>query len=244
MKKTFLVIALFLSVAGFGQKGLYFGLGGYMGASGVVNQNTYGHPELDYAIPMSLGYHANIGYNFTEHVGLKMELGLSHLGQKYSDLRTDSATGVDTNFARRVKFNYFSIPVLFRYTGGGKVARFYVAAGPQMMLLLTAEQTYTANGEPYERTVMDKDGNPFVVGDKDIKDRISSFDIMARIDMGVDITLVTNLVLNAGITMGYGFLDVNADAYKLEDYSSNYNASHNYYGGFTVGLNYYLPSKK
>jgi hypothetical protein len=238
MKKTLLALLLFVSVAGLGQKSFYFGVGSYIGSSAIVNQNTYGIPELDYEVPFSYGINLNAGFSFTKTIGIKMEIGNASLGQKYSDTRND------TNFTRDVKLSYLSIPVLFKYNSAGTTARFYILAGPQMMFLIKADQEYLADGEPYERTGQDADGNLFKIGDPDIKDRISSFDLMARIDMGVDITLVKNLVLNAGITMAYGLLDINATAYQIEDYSGNYNPSHNVYGGIGIGICYSIPLKK
>jgi hypothetical protein len=67
---------------------------------------------------------------------------------------------------------------------------------------------------------------------------------MVRIDFGVNISLAENLFMDAGLTMNYGLSDLNASAYRMEDYSGNYNPSHNFYGGITVGLSYRLPLGK
>jgi len=238
MKRSLFLVFLLLSLAGFGQKTFYFGLGGYYGASGVVNQNDYGLPELDYEVPASFGYNANLGYSFTKNIGIKMEIGYARLGQKYSDTR-DSV-----DYTRDVKLGYLTVPVLFKYNSGGKTARFYLLAGLQMGFLMSANQEYLADGVPFDTTVTDINGEPFNVGEKDIKTRLSSFDVMGRLDLGVDITLAENLFLNAGLTMAYGFLDLNADAYRMNDYSGNYSASHNFYGGFNLGISYCIPLKK
>jgi hypothetical protein len=238
MKKTLVLVLLFLSAAGFGQKTFYFGLGGYYGASGVVNQNDYGLPELDYEVPSSYGYNANLGYCFTKNIGIKMEIGYARLGQKYSDTR-DSVF-----YTRDVKLGYLTVPVLFKYNTGGKTARFYLLAGPQMGFLMSAKQEYMADGVPFDTTLSNLNGEAFNAGQEDIKDRFSSFELMARIDLGVDITLVENLVLNVGLTMNYGLLDLNAEAYRLNDYSGNYTPSHNFYGGINMGIVYCLPLQK
>jgi len=241
MKKTIIVLFLLASVAGFSQKGIYFGIGGFAGSSGVVNQNVYGYPELDYEFPFSYGFNANVGFGFTDNLGVIMHIGYAKLGQKYSDLRGDST------FVRNFEMSYLTVPVMFRYTSGGKVARFYASAGPEMAFLLSAEQEYTyqtpSMSEPaqYEEWVLNKDGEAFNVGDPDIEERMTPIDIMARIDVGVNISLMQNLLLDVGLTMNYGLTDLNAPAYRIEDYSGNYNPSHNFYGGITLGLNYRIP---
>jgi hypothetical protein len=244
MKKTVVILFLLASVAGFGQKGLNLGLGGFGGSSGVVNQNVYGYPELDYDFPFSYGFNLNVGYGFTDHLGVVMQIGYAQLGQKYSDTRGD------TSFTRDFSMSYLTIPVMFRYLSGGKAVRFYVAAGPELAFLLSAKQEYmyqTPNmTEPaqYNKFAVNKDGEAFNVGEPDIKDRVTPIDYMVRIDFGVNISLAENLFMDAGLTMNYGLSDLNASAYRMEDYSGNYNPSHNFYGGITVGLSYRLPLGK
>ena len=238
MKRTLLLALILISAAGFGQKTLYIGLGGYYGASGVINQNTYGMAEMDYDIPASYGYNLNIGYNFTKHLGIKLELGYARLGQKYSDV---------INFqdvTRQIKEGYFMVPVLFKYNTAGKVVRFYLLAGPQMAFLMSGEQEYMVNGVQFDTVLTNPvTGETFNAGEPDIKDRLSSMDVMGRIDLGVDITLVKNLFLTVGMTMSYGLLDLNAEDYRIEDVTGNYNPSHNFYGGLNLGLSYCIPFK-
>lgn len=241
MKKIFILLFLSVAVAGFGQKTLYFGLGGMYGLSGVVNQNTYGQPELDYDAHGAYGGNLNIGYNFTKHLGIKVEVGFARLGQKYFDKRGEAPN--DTDFTRKIDLNYLTVPILFKYNTKGKIARFYVLAGPQLGILMGAKQEYLADGVQYDHMASDLDGNAFNVSEPDIKDRLSSFDLMARVDLGADITLVKNLFLNIGITMNYGFMDLNDKPYRMNDFSGNYNKSHNFYGALNMGLNYCIPFK-
>jgi hypothetical protein len=75
-------------------------------------------------------------------------------------------------------------------------------------------------------------------GEADIKDRFNSFDIMARLDFGVEVKLLPNLILNAGLTTAYGLTDINADDYQIDDHTGEYTPSHNFYGGITAGISY------
>lgn len=241
MKRSLIILLVLLTTAVFGQKGFLIGAGAYYGVSGVVNQNTYGEPELDYDVPSSYGVGLNLGFRFSDHLGIRIEAGYARLGQKYFDTRTLPGDTVPANFTRDIKLDYITIPVLFKYNTNGKAARFYLLAGPQIGILMGAKQEYLANGAVYFSDATDLDGNAFQVSEPDIKNRLSSIDLMARIDLGAEFTLVSNLLLNVGITMNYGFLDLNAPAFRMLDYSGNYNGSHNFYGGITLGVSYCIP---
>jgi asparagine synthetase A len=111
-------------------------------------------------------------------------------------------------------------------------------AGPQLNYLLSATQKYLRNDMVDDRIVP---GTLEEVGKETITDRYNSIDIIGRIDLGVDIQLASNLFLNAGMSMGYGFTDINASDWHYPDSDDNYNPSHNVYGGLNVGINYTLP---
>ena len=49
-------------------------------------------------------------------------------------------------------------------------------------------------------------------------------DIYARMDLGIDITLVKHLMIEFGVKLGYGLMDLNATDYRLKDNAGNYNA--------------------
>jgi hypothetical protein len=240
MKKISAAIILMLVLAastGISQN-LYIGAGGTWMSTWVTNQNNYGYSEMDYKTTFGLAGNFNLGYEFNKHIGLKMEIGYAKLGQSYKDQIADSV------YSRIVKLNYLQIPLLFKYRTGGEVARFYLLVGPQFNFLLSANQTYLMNGDADDRTFQDLKNNTHKVSEENIKDRYTSYDIFARIDFGVDITLVKNLILNAGLSMGYGLTDINATDYRIKDTSGNYNPSHNIFGGFNVGLCYSFDFSK
>ncbi|MCX6268480.1 MAG: outer membrane beta-barrel protein, partial [Bacteroidetes bacterium] len=199
MKKTLsaAIIALFfLSGPLMSQKQLYFGLAGTGLGSFITNQNNYGLGfEMDYAATFGGSGNVNVGFDFNNSLGLKLEIGFAKLGQKYADERTLN----DTNYryTRNIKLNYLQIPILFKYRSAGEVVRFYAMAGPQFNLLLSASQTYLKNEEVYNETIENSYwSTPQKVGESTITDRFNSLDIMGRLDLGVDITLASNLFLN------------------------------------------------
>jgi len=241
MKKTFITafVAMLLFAGNVMSQQLYFGLSGTGLSPVITNQNNYGLPfEMDYVFTMGGGGNVNIGYDFNNHLGLKLEVGWAKLGQKYSD------TYYDTLYTRNIKLNYLQIPLLFKFRSGGDVAKFYIMAGPQLNMLLSASQEYLKGGVRYDSIkgwIL-----PVKIGEETITDRFNKIDIMGRIDLGVDIVLSPNLFLNMGITMAYGFTDINAAAYRnpVNNPTYTYNASHNLYGGFNFGINYSIPLGK
>ena len=243
MKKTLsIVIFALLFAAGplMAQKQLYFGVGGTGLTSYITSVNNYGLRFMDYK-QTSFGGKGNvyIGFDFSKHAGLKIEIGYGKLGQ---DLTKDYNVTPDSVFDRSIKLNYLQIPVLFKFRSGGEVARLYLLVGPQFNLLMSGKQTYTLNGSPFTtKSLTNLAGTSFIVGAEDIKERYSSLDIMARFDLGVEISLSKSLLLNAGLSLGYGLLDINATDWRMNNHDGNYNASHTIYGGINVSLNYVLP---
>jgi hypothetical protein len=240
MKKTLSVaIIALLFIAGplMSQKQLYFGLAGTGLSSVITNQNNYGLPfEMDYAFTMGGSGNANIGFDFSNNIGLKLEIGYSILGQKYTD------TYNDTVYSRNIKLNYLQIPLLFKFRTGGDVAKFYLLVGPQLNLLLSASQKYLKQDDIFNENFTPSDWTkPVLIGQETITDRYNSMDIMGRLDIGVDINLAKSLFLNVGLTMAYGFTDINATDWQIKDHTGNYNPSHNIYGGINFGINYVLP---
>jgi hypothetical protein len=238
MKKIYtalVAVLLFACIPAIAQKGLYFGLSGTVQSTWITNQNNYGLPEMDYKMTFGGAGNLNIGYDFTNHLGIKMEIGYEKFGQKYTDSR-DSST-----FDREIRMNYLTIPIMFKYRVGGPIVKFYLAIGPQFNLLMAAKQTYNKDGLPFMEDVDDTiTGSSFKVGNEEIKERFSSSDIYARMDLGLNVMIIKHLMIEAGLKLGYGLMDLNSANYRIKDSSGHYNASHGVFGGITVGINYHL----
>jgi hypothetical protein len=229
---TLILISGFHALA---QKGLYIGIAGSANSVWITNQNNYGLPEMDYTTTFGLGGNINIGYDFNNHIGLKLEFGVNRIGEKYKDTK-----GSDI-YSREVKLNYFNLPILFRYRTGGEIIKFYVAAGPQFNFLRSANQTYILNGKNFADTLTSISGKKFNAGLEDIKDRYNSMDVVARMDLGMNITLVKHLIIDLGLTFGYGLMDINASDYHIGDFSSGvYHPSHSVFGGLTLGAGWHF----
>ncbi len=220
------------------QKQLCFGLSLTGLTSVITNQNNYGLDfELDYVATFGGCGNVNIGFDFNKRVGLKTEIGFTKLGQKYKGTHDGSA------YQRNIRLNYLQIPLMFKYIGKGDAVNFYLMAGPQCNLLLSASQQYLKDGAvfDYYHTLPDS-SQTILVGQQSITGRYNSLDIMGRIDLGAEIRVASNLFLNVGMTMAYGIIDINAPDWQIPDYSSGeYHSSHNIYGGINFGINYMLP---
>jgi hypothetical protein len=246
MKKFFILSLLAFALAGsslFAQKQLYFGVGGTGMSTWFINQNTYDSTILDWDVKSTFSYsvNANIGFDFNKNLGVKLELGYARLGQNYTD-----EFNADTLVTKNISVRYFQLPVLFKFRSSGEVAKFIFAIGPQFEFLMDAKQYIYIND-----VATDDWGNEYVVPGttekvytENIKERFNSMDIMARLDLGVEIVVIKNLFIDAGLSFAYGLTDINADAYQSPGSDGNYNPVHNTYVGFNIGVNYVLPIGK
>jgi hypothetical protein len=237
MKKFFFPLVIsFCLLAGtsVAQKGLYLG-GNFSGLSTwMTNVNDYGAVDMDYVTTFGIGGAVAVGYNFNKNIGLNLQIGYAALGQKLKDDIND------TTYTRNIKMNYLMIPLMFKFTSSGKVARFYFMVGPELGYLLSAKQYLYKEGNEYYDYDPLNHTSPTLISDNVITDRFNSIDIFGRLDFGVDISLIPNLILNAGMTLNYGFTDVNASDYQIKDADGVYNPSHNIAGGLNVGIQYYF----
>jgi len=236
MRKILFITLLFIS-AGImnvsAQKGFNIGIGANYNGTFIINQNIYGgSPELDYKRTTSFAYNLQLGYNFFNWLGIKAEVGMTPMGQSYYN--HDDIPSI----TRDVKLSYVTVPVMAHFSFGGKVFRFYANAGPQFAFLTKATQEYLKNGQPLPKFYNPVTKDSIDVAKTDIKDRYQSMDIMARIDIGLDIIIINHIGINVGLSGAYGLTDINASDWRLKNSSGEYKPSHNAYGGINFGLRY------
>jgi len=235
MKRSLFIAILILFVGIIhvsAQKGFSIGIGGDYNAIFIQNQNTYGQTLWEYDKSLGGAVNLQLGYNFFNWFGLKMEVGYTRMGQNYFDQENNPTV------TRSIKLNYITVPLMIRMSVGGKVLRFYAAAGPQFAFLSSAKQDYLKNGVPLPKFYNPEIHDSIDVSKNDIKDRYSSFDLMARIDLGLDIIFFNRLAFNIGISTAYGLTDINATDWRLKNNKGEYKASHNFYAGLNFGLRY------
>jgi len=218
------------------QKHFSFGIAGTGLTTVITNQNNYGLPfEMSYRPAFSGSCNVNTGFDLSDRYGLRTGIGFARLGQNYKDTYNDTA------YTRNIRLDYLQIPVLFKYTATVKFSNFYAMGGLQFGLLLAATQRYLKNGATYDEPVPGEWPKPELIGEQTITDRYNSLDIMIRADLGAEMNIAENLLLNAAVTLAYGLKDINAPDWKISDHTGQYHASHNIYAGITFGINYLLP---
>lgn len=234
-----LLIVLFISSVSLkAQKGkeLVIGANGALTSVVIMNQNFYGEPEVDYAPKIGYAASFNLGYNFSESLGIMGEIQYSLQGQKYEGKQ--SFGGNTYEVKRDIDLRYLNIPLFFKFSSGDKLVRFRFLVGPQLGILLDATQEYTRSGEKIGTKVYNNDGELFTTDANDIKDRFDKYDFGFAGDVGADFHVSDVLCLTAGLRGNYGFRDINARAYRIDDLDGEYAPSHNVWGGFYFGILY------
>jgi hypothetical protein len=222
------------------QKGkeLVIGANGALTSVSVLYQNFYGEPEVDYAPKIGYAASFNMGYNFTKSLGIMAEAQYSLQGQKYEG--PQNFDGNKWDVLRDIDLRYLNIPLFFKFSSGDKLVRFRFLIGPQVGILLDATQEYLRSGKKIGTSAPDVDGNSFITDVNDIKNRFDKFDFGIAGDVGADFYVSDVLFLTAGMRGNYGFRDINARAYRINDIDGEYSPSHNMWGGLYVGIYYII----
>ena len=144
----FAIILLFVTIPGFGQKGLLVGLGTGLNNVWIVNQNTWGLPQMEYSIDFGYTYGGILGYHISENAGIQIEIRGAQQGQKYEDgqkvLLGDPTLYPTT---REIDLKYIQVPILGKYIGKGDRMKFVGLFGIQIAALRSATQSYEREGD-------------------------------------------------------------------------------------------------
>jgi len=232
MKKIYtLALALVLFIpATYSQKGLSLGLNGAFISSTIINQNTWGNGhEYDYKPTFSGSFGFDIGYNFTDHIGIYSGYWFTNLGQNYDDQYEH------VPWERDIQLKYHMVPVMLKFTGSQSRVNFIGGIGVLFAMLKEANQTWTRDGEDWNN-----EGN---LGAKDVTSRFESSDIILNLELGARIIIIDNLYLDASLNFGYGLKDINVKEWQIPDSDGEYKASNNAYGGIKLGIAYVLFGK-
>ncbi len=237
MKKILLSFSFltFLTFNSLAQKGFHAGIEGSYNTVWIINQNSYGRPEYDYVLDMGGAFKLDVGYNFTNHIGVQTGFTSFKGGQKYED---SHGTGV----LREVKMSYSGVPILFKLIGGESKVKFYFLIGPQLSFLSKAE--LTGNYIAADPTTLTNG-----------KVRFEKSNSGLNFGLGADVSVTDFLYINAGMSFLYGFSDINAasgsgpDSYQNTSWTSwrfpspntgTYEKSNMANGGFSIGVHYIL----
>ncbi len=235
MKRIYtLLLAIMLIIpASYAQKGLSLGVNGEYTGITIINQNTWDTGrEYDYTFTNAGAFGFDVGYNFTDELGIYSGFGIMTLGQDYTDAYAVVAGGEESNWERTLRFNYHVVPLMFKFTGSENTVNFIGGFGILYAVMKEAEQTWTKDGEPWN--------NAEGAGNTNVTERFNKKDIILNIEFGARIFVMDNLYIDATMNLGYGLTDINDEAWRTPNKDGMYNASHNAYGGIKVGVAYVL----
>lgn len=153
------------------------------------------------------------GYNFTEKLGVAIDVLYSMQGQKYK------LSGREYD----QKVNYIKVPLYFTYNSNpAKLISFSGKIGPQASFLSTSKLTYN-NG---------KDS----VGNTNARYEKATFGGAA--EAGIQLRMDRNLFLTAGVRFDVDF--TNAEDKDYSSYPAGRAKTYNMTSGLEVGLKYFL----
>lgn len=199
----------------------------------IFNQNTYGAfdgKELAYKPTFGLASGARIGYTFRRQYGFQTGfIFFSQQGQDYDDNLNGFAA------RRQVKLQYFHVPLVLRYKFKIKKQQKFespwvINLGADVGILRSAEITYNGNEYPLG-TISNPQANDI--------DYFRPIDVSVVLGVEKEIYFTKWLMLSIGMRTTFSS-DINAESHPVENDGKNYDKSHNFTFGFTLGLNYYI----
>lgn len=231
MKRYILLMLSTLSFAlpAVAQKGFHVGVQGAALNTYIVDKNKYGDVTYNYKPTIKPMFGIEAGDMFTDMIGVQVEADYAWLGQKYTKVPLPfSQTTLNETF----NLNYFSVPVLLKYTGGDYKSRFSAMIGPEFNFLTGAKASSSVDHSDNTITV-----NP--VNNVDVTNHFNSMDVGLLVAAGGDITVHNDMYLSIELRLYYGFNTINKN--KEEIMYSNATTTENeqlqnVYAGICVGL--------
>jgi hypothetical protein len=207
------------------QEGLHIGAHAFLGHSSLAPQNNYGFEELDPEFFIAFGMGLKGGLKFTPQWSLFTEYNFSRLGGRWSGTEAGVAT------TREIRVEYWLIPLLLRYNWTDS-PRFYITAGPKIILLKTAQQLYEPGGN-------EASGRPELNGD--ITDRFTNTAFGAVLGAGIEIPFAERLYGIFGMRFSFTLMDINDEKFRINNFKGEYNPTRIYFASLELGLGYIFP---
>ena len=133
-----IIITSVVNIIANAQKGLEFGAFVQPQTHWIMNDQDFeAGDELDFRVPYSMGIGINVGYNFSDMLGLRTGLSYDTNGQDYVN------NSVDPSINSSIVLNYLKVPVYLKFnTNTQSKLSFLFLAGPQFGLLTKAESFF------------------------------------------------------------------------------------------------------
>jgi hypothetical protein len=224
-----LLITFIFIVAGHAQaqqKGsLWFSAIAGLNSTLILNQNTYGNPEMPYMPTFGLTGGIGAVYFNNHDWGISGTMLVSKLGQNY---KGEQAGG---EAKRKVKLYYVEVPLLLMKKISGIKKPLWISIGPDLLFLLKAQQDYSRDGgTPLP--------NPEGMASGDIRERFRTTDIAVNFSVSRSYALdrAESKLLFISLNSALGITDINEAEWQFPNVYSEYGKSHNFYIGAKVAL--------
>lgn len=179
----------------------------------LQNQDDNDNSMLDRKATFNTNFGIGAGYNFTERLGVGMDVLYSLQGQRYEINKVET----------KQKVHYVKIPVYFSYNGdASKTVSFIGKVGPQVSILADSKLT-------------NKDGDEII---PDTKDRYNDATFGAMAAAGAQFKLNKKFFLTTMTRFDYDFTNAEDDGYRY--YPAGRAKTYNMTTGLEVGLKYLL----
>lgn len=246
-KLILLVVVLLVTTYTYAQKGLEIGVQFTPGVSLIINDEDFAEGD-DLNFKGSFGYNVglNLGYNFTDGIGLSSGVLFSQTRQNYVTDYDNRTKSEQNTFYRQL--SYIRIPVLFRFSGDvtSQTSAFF-RIGPHFDLLSAAKYEYD------DKSIFDLDRSYNM---RDYKDILGNERKIYK-NFVVGLTLEMGGIVRISESMGIFFmLHLEGSLTNTEDEESGYvypssgfpnyerAQAFNVMGGLTVGYNYVIDFSK
>lgn len=254
MKLKSLLAAALLS-AGFlqaqAQSGPHIGLVTGINSTWVLDQKLFDDPNYEYRRTWnSTPFGVVLGYKVNPSSSFQVEIIKSNMGAEYDIKGRETLLSEEKTVGEKeIKLEYWSVPLLYKFTSGEKV-RFNFHFGPQFNFLSNGSEVNKLNETAIlkvnlESTDLYTSGsvNTFAYEKNTYtlskKEDFNKTDIGAVVGLGLEADITNNLYFSANLRVFYGFNDIRSDARIEEAESRNYyDSRNNVTGGAQLGLHY------
>lgn len=197
----------------YAQKGFNVSVKATPHLSWMLNADNKDIPSYESKATFGASFGVGTGYNFTNNLGIGLDVLYSLQGQKYE------VAGIEAI----QKLNYLKIPLMFTYnTNPASKIVFNAKLGPQIGIRTSSKIT-------------DGDHNDIIA---DANSIYSSTDFGAVAGAGVRFSLTKKLSLDAGLRFDYAFTNAEDEDYAF--YKPGRAVTNNMTGGVEIGLRYHF----
>ncbi|MBK0403226.1 outer membrane beta-barrel protein [Adhaeribacter sp. BT258] len=254
MKLKSLLIGTLLSLdflSASAQSGPYIGFISGINSTWVLDQKLFDDPNYEYNRTWNWApYGVALGYKFNPISSVQVEFFKKNMGAEFDIIgRKPNVNQEETVGKKEIKLEYWSLPILYKYTTGGTV-RFNMHLGPQFSFLSKGSEVNKMN-ETAElhvgpgtdlHTDLSVPTLTYPAGTYTLatKEDFKKTDFGLAFGFGMEADITNSLFFSANIRFYSGFKDIRSDEAIAEAKNWNYydDSRNNITGGLQLGIHY------